>query len=48
MGRRQLLGLRRRAQANRAAFTAPGSYRYSCTLHIGMNGRVDVGTGTTP
>ena len=29
-------------------FTAPGSYRYSCTLHIGMNGRVDVGTGTTP
>ena len=23
-------------------FTAPGSYRYSCTLHVGMNGRVDV------
>src|SRR5918993_736101 len=26
-------------------FTAPGSYRYSCTLHLGMNGRVDVGPG---
>jgi plastocyanin len=23
-------------------FSAPGSYRYSCTLHVGMNGRVDV------
>jgi plastocyanin len=23
-------------------FTTPGSYRYSCTLHVGMNGRVDV------
>ena len=23
-------------------FTPPGSYRYSCTLHIGMTGRVDV------
>ncbi len=23
-------------------FSAPGSYRYSRTLHIGMNGRVDV------
>jgi plastocyanin len=29
-------------------FTAPGSYRYSCTLHLGMNGRVDVGPGATP
>ncbi len=31
-------------------FTAPGSYRYSCTLHIGMNGRVDVAAraGATP
>jgi len=31
-------------------FTAPGSYRYSCTLHIGMNGRVDVvaRAGATP
>jgi plastocyanin len=26
-------------------FTKPGSYRYSCTLHIGMNGRVDVAAG---
>ena len=26
----------------RHAFPAPGSYRYSCTLHIGMTGRVDV------
>jgi plastocyanin len=26
-------------------FSAPGSYRYSCTLHLGMNGRVDVGPG---
>ena len=26
-------------------FTAPGSYRYSCTLHIGMNGRIDVVAG---
>jgi plastocyanin len=34
----------------RHTFTAPGSYRYSCTLHIGMNGRVDVvaGAGDTP
>jgi hypothetical protein len=30
------------------AFTAPGSYRYSCTLHPGMNGRVDVGPGAAP
>ena len=31
-------------------FAAPGSYRYSCTLHLGMNGRVDVvaASGTTP
>jgi plastocyanin len=29
-------------------FTAPGSYRYSCTLHLGMNGRIDVGPGATP
>jgi plastocyanin len=29
-------------------FPAPGSYRYSCTLHLGMNGRVDVGPGPTP
>jgi plastocyanin len=29
-------------------FSAPGSYRYSCTLHLGMNGRVDVGPGATP
>jgi plastocyanin len=31
-------------------FTAPGSYRYSCTLHFGMNGRVDVvaGAAATP
>jgi plastocyanin len=31
-------------------FTAPGSYRYSCTLHVGMNGRVDVvaAAGATP
>jgi plastocyanin len=29
-------------------FTTPGSYRYSCTLHLGMNGRVDVGPGDTP
>ena len=29
-------------------FTTPGSYRYSCTLHLGMNGRVDVGPGATP
>jgi plastocyanin len=29
-------------------FSAPGSYRYSCTLHLGMNGRVDVGPGGTP
>ncbi len=29
----------------RHTFTAPGSYRYSCTLHLGMNGRVDVGAG---
>jgi hypothetical protein len=29
-------------------FTAPGSYRYSCTLHLGMNGRVDVGPRATP
>jgi plastocyanin len=29
-------------------FPAPGSYRYSCTLHLGMNGRVDVGPGATP
>jgi plastocyanin len=26
----------------RHTFTTPGSYRYSCTLHVGMNGRVDV------
>lgn len=26
----------------RHTFTAPGSYRYSCTLHARMNGRVDV------
>jgi plastocyanin len=26
-------------------FTAPGSYRYSCTLHLGMNGRIDVVAG---
>jgi hypothetical protein len=26
-------------------FTTPGSYRYSCTLHLGMNGRVDVVAG---
>jgi plastocyanin len=32
----------------RHTFTAPGSYRYSCTLHAGMNGRVDVGPGATP
>jgi plastocyanin len=32
----------------RHTFTAPGSYRYSCTLHPGMNGRVDVAAGTTP
>jgi plastocyanin len=32
----------------RHTFTAPGSYRYSCTLHLGMNGRVDVGPGATP
>jgi plastocyanin len=32
----------------RHTFTAPGSYRYSCTLHLGMNGRVDVGSGATP
>jgi len=29
----------------RHTFTAPGSYRYSCTLHIGMTGRVDVVAG---
>jgi plastocyanin len=31
-------------------FTAPGSYRYSCTLHVGMSGRVDVAAaaGATP
>jgi plastocyanin len=31
-------------------FTKAGSYRYSCTLHVGMNGRVDVvaGAGATP
>jgi plastocyanin len=29
-------------------FAAPGSYRYSCTLHLGMNGRVDVGPGAIP
>jgi plastocyanin len=29
----------------RHTFGAPGSYRYSCTLHLGMNGRVDVGPG---
>ena len=29
----------------RHAFTTPGSYRYSCTLHVGMNGRVDVVAG---
>jgi plastocyanin len=29
-------------------FTTSGSYRYSCTLHYGMNGRVDVGPGATP
>jgi plastocyanin len=34
----------------RHTFTTPGSYRYSCTLHFGMNGRVDVvaGAGATP
>jgi plastocyanin len=32
----------------RHTFTAPGSYRYSCTLHVGMNGRIDVGPGATP
>jgi plastocyanin len=32
----------------RHTFAAPGSYRYSCTLHLGMNGRVDVGPGATP
>jgi plastocyanin len=26
-------------------FTAPGSYRYACTLHAGMHGRVDVAAG---
>lgn len=26
----------------RHTFAKPGSYRYSCTLHAGMNGRVDV------
>jgi plastocyanin len=26
----------------RHTFPAPGSYRYACTLHLGMNGRVDV------
>jgi plastocyanin len=26
----------------RHAFAAAGSYRYSCTLHVGMTGRVDV------
>jgi plastocyanin len=29
-------------------FAAPGSYRYACTLHLGMTGRVDVGSGPTP
>ena len=31
-------------------FTVPGSYPYSCTLHPGMNGRVDVAArvGATP
>jgi plastocyanin len=29
-------------------FAAPGRYRYACTLHLGMNGRVDVGSGPTP
>jgi len=29
-------------------FTAPGSYRSSCTVHLGMNGRVDAGPRTTP
>jgi plastocyanin len=28
--------------AFRHTFTKPGSYRYSCTLHVGMNGRVEV------
>src|SRR4029453_13373229 len=28
-------------------FAAPGSYRYSCTLHLGMNGRGDGGPGAT-
>jgi plastocyanin len=33
----------------RHTFTTPGSYRYSCTLHVGMNGRVDVvAGGATP
>jgi plastocyanin len=34
----------------RHTFTAPGSYRYSCTLHARMNGRVDVvaAAGATP
>jgi plastocyanin len=31
----------------RHAFTAPGSYRYSCTLHAGMTGRVDVAASAT-
>ena len=25
-------------------FAVPGSYAYRCTLHMGMDGRVDVGT----
>jgi plastocyanin len=29
-------------------FGAPGRYRYSCTLHLGMNGRVDVAPRATP
>ena len=29
----------------RHTFGAPGSYRYACTLHLGMNGRVDVAPG---
>jgi plastocyanin len=34
----------------RHTFATPGSYRYSCTLHVGMNGRVDVvaGAAATP